>query len=104
MRNTFLPFSKPSITEPEIQAVANVLRSGWLATGPNASKFEEEFAVSAAVPLAQISSVQHTRRPPASTVWFDHVSVKWFPLAGAAYSASSALGIGHLESQTERHG
>lgn len=52
MRNTFLPFSKPNITEPEIQAVANVLRSGWIATGPNATKFEEEFAAYVHAPSA----------------------------------------------------
>lgn len=52
MRNTFLPFSKPSITEPEIEAVAKVLRSGWIATGPNASKFEEEFAAYVRAPEA----------------------------------------------------
>lgn len=52
MRNTFLPFSKPSITEPEIEAVAKVLRSGWIATGPNASKFEEEFAAYVQAPEA----------------------------------------------------
>jgi len=44
MRSEFLPFSKPSIDEEEIRAVAEVLRSGWITTGPNASAFETEFA------------------------------------------------------------
>jgi len=44
MRESFLPFSKPAITEDDIQAVAEVLRSGWITTGQHASKFEEEFA------------------------------------------------------------
>ncbi len=44
MRSTFLPFSTPSISEEEIAAVAEVLRSGWITTGPNAAAFEEEFA------------------------------------------------------------
>jgi UDP-4-amino-4-deoxy-L-arabinose-oxoglutarate aminotransferase len=43
MRSGFLPFSKPSITEPEIEAVAEVLRSGWITTGPKAAEFEEAF-------------------------------------------------------------
>lgn len=43
MRSTFLPFSKPAIGEPEIQAVAEVLRSGWITTGPKAAEFEEAF-------------------------------------------------------------
>ncbi len=41
MRNTFLPFSRPSITEAEIDAVGEVLRSGWITTGPRAAQFEE---------------------------------------------------------------
>ena len=44
MRSHFLPFSTPSISEEEIAAVAEVLRSGWITTGPNAAAFEEEFA------------------------------------------------------------
>jgi UDP-4-amino-4-deoxy-L-arabinose-oxoglutarate aminotransferase len=43
MRSTFLPFSKPAINEPEIQAVAEVLRSGWITTGRKAAEFEEAF-------------------------------------------------------------
>ena len=43
MRETFLPFSKPLIGDDEIAAVADVLRSGWITTGPNASAFEERF-------------------------------------------------------------
>ncbi len=43
MRTDFLPFSKPSISEAEIAAVAEVLRSGWITTGPNCSAFEEDF-------------------------------------------------------------
>mgnify|MGYP001562280985 CR=1 FL=1 len=44
MRKTFLPFSKPSITEAEIEAVGDVLRSGWITTGPKAAEFEQKFA------------------------------------------------------------
>jgi len=43
MRNTFLPFSKPCITEDEIASVADVLRSGWITTGPKAAQFESDF-------------------------------------------------------------
>ncbi|VBB46321.1 hypothetical protein TRIP_B40229 [uncultured Desulfatiglans sp.] len=43
MRTTFLPFSKPSISEPEIKAVAEVLRSGWIITGPKAAEFGKVF-------------------------------------------------------------
>jgi len=43
MRTEFLPFSRPSITEEDISAVADVLRSGWITTGPNVTEFERAF-------------------------------------------------------------
>jgi UDP-4-amino-4-deoxy-L-arabinose-oxoglutarate aminotransferase len=43
MRSTFLPFSKPAIGQLEIEAVVEVLRSGWLTTGPKAVEFEAAF-------------------------------------------------------------
>jgi len=42
MRKTFLPFSTPSISEADINAVAEVLRSGWITTGPNNAEFERQ--------------------------------------------------------------
>jgi len=35
-----LPFTRPTIDEETIQGVAEVLRSGWLATGPKVAEFE----------------------------------------------------------------
>jgi UDP-4-amino-4-deoxy-L-arabinose-oxoglutarate aminotransferase len=43
MRTTFLPFSRPSISEDDIAAVDAVLRSGWITTGPKCSEFESRF-------------------------------------------------------------
>lgn len=40
-RTDFLPFSKPSINETTISAVGDVLRSGWITTGPNCGIFED---------------------------------------------------------------
>ena len=37
-----IPFSPPDITEAEIEAVAQVLRSGWITTGPKTKEFEKE--------------------------------------------------------------
>jgi len=36
----YLPFTRPTIDEETIQGVADVLRSGWLASGPNVRDFE----------------------------------------------------------------
>ena len=38
----FIPLSRPTISEETISEVVNVLRSGWLATGPLTQKFEQK--------------------------------------------------------------
>ncbi|MDD5677319.1 MAG: aminotransferase class I/II-fold pyridoxal phosphate-dependent enzyme [Kiritimatiellae bacterium] len=63
MRKEFLPFTRPSISEEDIQAVGAVLRSGWITTGPHAAKFEQEFAAyvgtRGAVALASATGGMH---------------------------------------------
>lgn len=44
MDEIFLPFSRPSIGDEEIAAVEQVLRSGWITTGPKNQQLEEHFA------------------------------------------------------------
>lgn len=39
-----IPVFRPSMGEEEIQAVAEVMRSGWLGLGPKTKEFEERFA------------------------------------------------------------
>jgi dTDP-4-amino-4,6-dideoxygalactose transaminase len=41
---TFLPYNLPDISDAEVDAVTDVLRSGWLAPGPRARAFEADFA------------------------------------------------------------
>lgn len=41
---SFIPFHRASIGQEEIEAVINVLRSGWLTTGQCARQFEANFA------------------------------------------------------------
>ncbi|MGH9441936.1 MAG: DegT/DnrJ/EryC1/StrS family aminotransferase [Thermoanaerobaculia bacterium] len=43
MRETFLPFAKPSLGEEEISELVDSLRSGWITTGPKTEKFTEAF-------------------------------------------------------------
>jgi perosamine synthetase len=42
--NTFLPFHRSDVGEEEVTEVVDVLRSGWLTTGPKVREFEREFA------------------------------------------------------------
>lgn len=53
-REQFLPFSPPCVGEEEIAAVADVLRSDWITTGPGTRDFEQRFSemVSAPATLA----------------------------------------------------
>ncbi len=43
IREDFLPLSKPSIGENEINNVVNCLKSGWITTGPACKQFEDKF-------------------------------------------------------------
>lgn len=40
----YLPFARPTIDEATVQGVAEVLRSGWIASGPWVQKFERALA------------------------------------------------------------
>src|SRR4029077_9571243 len=42
--NSYIPFHRPSIGKEEMDAVQQVLASGWLTTGPVAMEFEKQFA------------------------------------------------------------
>lgn len=40
----YLPFTRPTLDEETIQGVADVLRSGWITTGPMVAQFERDLA------------------------------------------------------------
>ena len=42
MRKDFLPFTRPAITAADIEAVTDVLKSGWITNGPANAAFEQE--------------------------------------------------------------
>src|SRR3984893_12847168 len=44
VRKELLPYGRQSISENDSQAVADVLRSDWLTTGPKVAEFEEALA------------------------------------------------------------
>jgi dTDP-4-amino-4,6-dideoxygalactose transaminase len=71
-REEFLPFSPPAISEQEIEAVVDTLRSSWITTGPKTKSFETEFA-------------KYVNAPSALAV---------NSCTGALHVALAALGIG----------
>jgi len=44
VRDRLLPYGHQSVEEEDVQAVASVLRSDWLTTGPKIAEFESAFA------------------------------------------------------------
>tara|TARA_B100000029_G_scaffold486918_1_gene541746 strand:- start:3334 stop:4539 length:1206 start_codon:yes stop_codon:yes gene_type:complete len=44
VRSDLLPYGRQSLTEDDLQAVLDVLRSDWITTGPKIDEFEEVFA------------------------------------------------------------
>jgi perosamine synthetase len=44
MNSSFIPYGRPVVEEEDIAAVADVLRSDWLTTGPLVERFEQAFA------------------------------------------------------------
>ena len=62
-RAEFLPFSRPTIRQVEIDEVVDSLRSGWITTGPKAERFENDFAAYTGFPhvlaLSSATAGQH---------------------------------------------
>jgi dTDP-4-amino-4,6-dideoxygalactose transaminase len=58
-----VPFFRPELTEDEIDAVASVLRSGWLTSGPAVAELEQRFAAAvgarSAVALSSATAALH---------------------------------------------
>lgn len=52
MRGEFLPFSRPTIGDDEINEVVASLKSGWITTGPKVKRFEEAFKAYVGAPYA----------------------------------------------------
>jgi len=52
MRESFLPFSTPTIDDDEINEVVDSLKSGWITTGPKVKRFEDAFRSYVGAPFA----------------------------------------------------
>jgi UDP-4-amino-4-deoxy-L-arabinose-oxoglutarate aminotransferase len=63
MNDSFLPFSKPSISESDIASVVDVLKSGWITTGSKTQLFEEAVkeytSAPEAIALSSASGAMH---------------------------------------------
>ena len=70
-RTTLLPFALPELGQGELSEVTQVLKSGWLTTGPKAHQFEQEFAADAVVLVTQRRSNEALYRELKDSVGID---------------------------------
>ncbi len=52
MSQPFLPLCRPAVDEQDIQAVVDVLRSGWITTGPKNAELENKVSEHTGAPHA----------------------------------------------------
>ena len=95
MRKEFLPFSRPSISEADIDAVSQVLRSGWITTGLKNAEFEEKFrqytGCAGAVALSSATAGMHLVLKALGIGPGDEVitpSMTWNPNTAALFSVN----------------
>ena len=81
-RSTFLPYGRHSIDDDDVAAVADVLRSDWITTGPKVAEFEHAIAerVGAKHAIAVSSGIACGQSPTISSAgdmlrWFAIVAV-----------------------------
>ena len=86
--NTFLPFHRSDVGEEEVSEVVDVLRSGWLTTGPKVREFEREFAamvgVEHAVAVNSCTAALHLALEAAGVREGDEVLVPTMTFAATA--------------------
>ena len=87
MRKEFLPFTRPAVSEEDISAVSDVLRSGWITNGPVGAEFERAVAeytgVKNAVALASATAGMHLLMKVLNIGEGDEVitpSMTWVPV------------------------
>jgi len=76
MRDTFLPFSLPTIGEEEIAEVVDSLRSGWITTGSKTKQFEEEFHVKYVPGPVGVRALNFSKARIKSLGWEAKVSLR----------------------------
>ncbi len=83
-----LPFHTPDVGDEEIEEVINVLRSGWLTTGPKAREFERDFAAMVgaqhAVAVSSCTAALHLALEAAGLREGDEVLVPTMTFAATA--------------------
>ncbi|MDD5286346.1 MAG: DegT/DnrJ/EryC1/StrS family aminotransferase, partial [Desulfuromonadaceae bacterium] len=95
MADNFIPYGRQSISEADIQAVVDVLRSDWLTQGPSVERFERSVAnyckVEHAVAINSATSALHIACLAAG---LGHGDILWTSPNTFVASANCALYCG----------
>ena len=96
VREEFLPYSRPVLTEEDVRAAVEVLRSGWLTTGPEVPAFEGEFATAVgaehAVAVSSCTAALHLAYRTVPLEPRDEVVVPALTFSATASTAIAAGG------------
>jgi dTDP-4-amino-4,6-dideoxygalactose transaminase len=88
VRKAFLPFALPDIDDTEIDEVASVIRSGWLTSGAQTTRFESEFAAAVgakyAVAVNSCTAAMHLALDAIGLQAGDEVIVPTYTFAATA--------------------
>jgi perosamine synthetase len=107
LRKDYLPFGKPNFSEKEIEAVARVMRSGWIGMGAETIAFEKELAdfvgaphvltVNSCTSALFLSLLAHGVGPGDEVVC---PSLTWCSTANAAYYCGAIPVLCDVDRQT----
>ncbi len=96
VREEFLPYSKPVLAEEDVAAAVEVLKSGWLTTGPAIPAFERALAKAAgakhAVAVSSCTAALHIAYRTVPLQAGDEVVVPALTFAATASAAAVAGG------------
>ena len=91
VRDSFLPFSLPTIEEDEVIEVVNTLKSGWITTGPKTKLFEKK--------ISEYCNAQKTLAVSSATAGLEFRPIQKIGIGFWAYYRFSTdtvnLSIGH---------
>jgi perosamine synthetase len=94
VREEFLPYSKPVLAEEDIAAAVEVLKSGWLTTGPAIPAFERSLAKATgakyAVAVSSCTAALHVAYRTVPLQAGDEVVVPALTFAATASAAAAA--------------
>ena len=95
VRDTLLPYGRHTVEKEDIEAVAGVLRSSWLTTGPTVEAFEADLCKAAGAPFGvAVNSGTAALHTMLASLGLNHGDEVIVPAITFAATANAALYVG----------